>query len=138
MPILAMSRLLDFSVPAKQRWPSGAYTVNCFGNSVALLYDNTTDDGGWMAVKYMYNTNAMVERTAHHASENYYLSLQMLRRLARHATDVLFREDASNTLARFASGSACQTVLDNIISGRSWFYNTHGNNTLAGWLVGID
>jgi hypothetical protein len=102
-----------------------------------LLLDDVTQGGKWYAVKYMYGLTAPAQSSSH-TTTNYYLDQTTLKKLSLFATDMLFREDSSNTLAVFASTSALNTVRTNILNGASWFYNTHGNSTLAGWLVGVD
>jgi hypothetical protein len=86
----------------------------------------------------MYNTSTPLVSSDTHIATNYYLNIQKIQTLAAYATDILFREDSSSTLAKFASTSAFNTVRDNIVNNRAWFYNTHGTSTLSGWLVGVN
>jgi hypothetical protein len=136
-----------------ERWGQGQYTqqipksignINHYSLPSGLLRDDVTDGGRWYAVKYMYDTlTGPIQSENHNTSTNYYIEFDRIKKLVAYASDMLFREDSSQTLAKFASPSAFQTVQQNILNNRSWFYNTHGNNgstsTLAdGWLVGID
>jgi len=124
--------------PAIQRLATGPYIVNLNGVQRTLYYDNTTASGGWVAVKYMYNTSEPIQQSSHSASTTYYLEQQAIKDIMFYATDILFREDSSNTLAKMINSTQFNVIKDNVLNGRSWFYNTHGGNTLSGWLVGVD
>jgi len=103
-----------------------------------LLVDTTTDGGNWYAVKYMYNTTTAMASSQNHTTSNYYINISRIQSLMAYASDILFREDSSSTLAKCASTSAFNTVKSNVLNSRAWFYNTHGASTLSGWLVGVN
>jgi hypothetical protein len=103
-----------------------------------LLRDDVTAGGGWVAVKYLYDTTTTpINSDTHNSTTNYYVG-NKLTTLFEAATDILFREDSSSTLAVCASRSAFDIVRRNVLTGHAWFKDTHGTNTLDGWLVPVD
>lgn len=96
---------------------------------------------GWVAVKYVVDADApMTERTSHAPNTNYYLRLDKLQLLMRHATDILFQESGSNVLAHMASPDKFRVVQQNVLNGisNSFFKGSHDTDPVAKeWVRGF-
>jgi hypothetical protein len=129
------------SVADSQSCPVSATTTShCTGvfklgeSHVPMLY-MTEGSSAWVAVKYTSNTAAAIVETAWTStSKNFYVSRSTLRASISVASDILMVESGSSVYANMASAAAFSKVRDNILGGCYWFKDTHGGNTLTGWM----